>query len=120
MTDKHVLACAEYVQANAEIKRLTRLIWIQMSNCREAKAKEAGEDPEYSLVDCCLPEYYLMANAARAAGYYGEGGYESIDCDFCSEADRLIQQRKKARQTLGAAKRQITKLGKQAIKEHQP
>ncbi len=112
---KHELACVAYVRANAEIRRLTRLIGIQISNCREAKAKAQGEDPEYCITDCCLPEYYRAANMARNAGYYNEEGPEPLDCEFCEEADRLIQLRKDARRTLGAAKRQITVLGKSMI-----
>jgi len=116
---KHEAACAAYVQANAEIGRLTRLIGIQINYCREIKAKVAGEDPEYSAIPHCLPDYYRDCNAMHDVGWLGCGEVAPLDCPFCLEADRLIQQRKKARQTLGAAKRQITVLGKQALKEKQ-
>lgn len=116
---KHESACAAYVQANFEIGRLTRLIGIQINYCRETKAKAAGEEPEYSAIPHCLPDYYRDRNAMLNVGWMACDEVAPLDCPFCLEADRLIQQRKKARQTLGAAKRQITVLGKQALKEKQ-
>lgn len=109
-------ACAKYVLASQAVNRLTGLIGDSIRACREAKAKEAGEDPEYSLIDCCLPDYYrgVVAHSNILPHNKGPAG---LDCEFCIEADRLIQERKKARASLGAAKRQITVLGKKALKQ---
>lgn len=114
--NKYEQACAKYVLASQAVNRLTGLIGDSIIACREAKAKEAGEDPEYSTIDCCLPEYY---GTHRVSEYrYGvEPDLPVLDCEFCIEADRLIQERKKARAALGAAKRQITVLGKKALKQ---
>jgi hypothetical protein len=114
---KHELACVAYVRANTEIRRITRLIGIQISNCREAKAREVGEDPEVCSIPHCLPDYYRNLGIMRDCGWIGCGQVPPIECVFCAETDRLIQLRKDARQTLGAAKRQITILGKASIKQ---
>ncbi len=105
-----------YVSANQEVRRLTRLIANSINDCRTAKAKESGKDTEYAITDCCLPDYYQQV-AATSHTYGIDPDYPLLECDFCIEADRLIQERKKARAKLGAAKRQITVLGKMLIKK---
>ena len=115
--NKHESACVTYVRANTEIRRLTRLIGIQIRKCREAKARDAGEDPEVCLIPHCLPDYYRNLGTMRDCGWLGCGNVPPLECVFCAETDRLIQLRKDARQTLGSAKRQITMLGKAAIKK---
>jgi hypothetical protein len=114
---KHEDACVAYVMANAEIKRLTRLIGIKIASCRDAKAKEVNEDPEYCQIQSCLTDYY--ESVKREVTTRGQHQLDVMDCPFCLEADRLIQQRKAARQTIGAAKRQITVLGNKALMEKQ-
>lgn len=112
---KHESACAAYVQANAEIKGLTGAIRTQFYLCMRAKAKASGRDP--IEMEPCLPAFYKSVMTEIYT--QGDEQQDILDCPFCLEANRLIQQRKKARQTLGAAKRQITVLGKQVLKRMQ-
>ena len=112
--DKYERACVAYVQASQEVRRLTKKIGLLITVCREHKAKEVGEVPEYCMIDCCLPEYYSSVAKNSNCNPFNKGPI-GLDCEFCMEADELIQHRKKARKSLGAAKRQITMLGRKAI-----
>ena len=112
---KRESAIIAYVRATNEVARLTKLIGIGIHTCREQKAIDAGDDPEYSLIDCCLSDYYRACKSMPHT-YGVDPDYPFLECEICTETDKLIQLRKKARKTLGAAKRQITILGKAAMK----
>lgn len=112
---KHESALIAYVRANNEVNRLTALICFGINKCRGQKAIDADDDPEYNPIDCCLFDYYRACkNTPHIYGF--DPDYPLLECDICTETDRLIQLRKKARKTLGAAKRRITILGKEAMK----
>lgn len=110
---KHELVCATYVVASDQVRQLSGLIRIEFSKCSAAKAKASGRDP-IEMEPCLFEHYQQMAAAPRTYGT--DPDCPELDCEFCEKADRFIQQRKKARKRLGAAKRQITLLGKAAIK----
>lgn len=112
---KHELACATYVLANNEVRRLSGLIRIEFSKCATAKANASGRAPDE--MEPCLSEYYKQTAAATPYSCGIGPDIPVLDCEFCEKADRFIQQRKKARRRLGTAKRQITVLGKAAIKQ---
>lgn len=110
----HEKACVEYVRAHEEVARLTTEIGISIFKCREEKAKAAGEDTEYSTIPHCLPDYYRDNRTSIDAGF---GHVDFPDCQYCTNTDALIWERKLARRKLGAAKRQITVLGKKLVRE---
>lgn len=111
-TEKAMAACAEYVRASDEVRRLTREIGNALLGCRY-DADQYSENPRTHLAD-----YYADRNAEGAIGPFFVGRVKSQDafeaCPSCVAANKLVQQRKDAKQKLGAAKRQITKLGRAA------
>lgn len=114
--NKYEQACAQYVLANQEVKRLTGLIHISISKCRTATANERFTHPSDPEIELCLSAYYRQV-AATPSVYGVDPDYPMLECDFCMQTEKLIQDRKKARAALGAAKRRITVLGKKAIKQ---
>lgn len=106
-------ACRKYVAAGAEIKRLTKAIGDTLDKCpgtgRQAETEESFRPTH-------LREWYVHGDRLGEWGFMGCGGPDyKADfkaCPHCVLADSLIQERKAARQTYGAAKRFIGKIGK--------
>lgn len=112
---KALAACREYVRLNVMIRNLTRDIGEALSKCPgtvDAPPSDEAFQPTH------LRDWYQKGDLMNEWGFMGGGipDYKAAfeACPHCVEADKLIQQRKAARLSLGAAKRQITKLGKVA------
>jgi hypothetical protein len=105
-----VAACVEYLRAKQEVESLGRQIGEALSRCPNSRF----DSPEPTH----LSAFYKAGDLAYEFGPYGYGGTdyraEFEACDHCMKADELIQKRKSARQTLGAAKRQIARIAKEA------
>ena len=109
MSDKAIEACKVYVLRSMDIKRLTSAIGNALSNCPGKNGKLLRWDYEAEA-----DETHLAAAYRRQAV---EGGaIDFMGCAHCAEAHSLITERKHARQSLGAAKRWIAKLGREAIR----
>jgi hypothetical protein len=96
-------ACRAYVRASKAVKALTGQIGDALNRC------PGTGDFDYDRGGIDIPRTHQReayqtglrkANAAMDA------------CPHCAEAHRLVQERKKARLTLGAAKRMITIIGR--------
>lgn len=117
---KALAACVEYVQANLEIKRLKNLISYALGDCCEAW-HEANKDAVHGAYFSHLSQAYAPAIVS-----YGPDDLDQIfktpeeqaellqACPHCLAAHNAIQERKKQRQRLGIAKRQITNIGRAA------
>lgn len=107
-------ACRKYVAASNEITRLTRAIRGALEACPGAPGKQTNDE---SFSPTHLSEMYARGDIAGEWGFMGYSGpdYQAMfdACPHCVLADQLIQQRKTARQTLGAAKRYVGKIGRE-------
>lgn len=106
-------ACRKYVAAGAEIKRLTRAIADALDAC-PGTGKHCETEESYRPTH--LSDWYKHGDRFNEWAFMGYGGtdYKALfeACPHCVCADQLIQQRKTARQTLGAAKRYIGMIGR--------
>lgn len=103
-------ACVAYLSAKKEVESLGRQIGEALSHCSNSRFDSS--DPTH------LSAFYKAGDVAYEYGPYGYSGpdyrAEFEACEYCVKADELIQKRKSARQTFGAAKRQIARIGKEA------
>lgn len=106
-------ACRKYVTAGAEIKRLTHAISDALGACPGTDSERPTEE---SYKPTHLSEFYRCGDILGEWGFMGYAGpdYKALfkACPHCVMAHDLIQQRKAARQTLGAAKRFIGMVGR--------
>lgn len=138
MSDKAVKACADYARLSAEIKNLTRVIGGAIDKCPGISGKRKytqtfgasellGSNGQPYTVECTDesdPTHLKEAYTPDVdEGYYDRSRVymEEADlreflsaCPHCLAAHEAIQQRKVARKSLGATKRWITKIGKEA------
>lgn len=106
---KALAACVAYTRAQEAVRRLTERIGDCLSMCRGVK----GEKTLFAPAE----ETHLHVTYRNRKGAYEAGLVEApadlLDqCEYCARADKLIQERKAARQRLGSAKRAITRIGK--------
>ena len=111
MLDKYQLAIVKYAENQIEIKKLTNQIGTLLSDC---VYKNYGNDVDEHSKPCLFEAYsnvsrYQENNYSNAVDFLNN---EKDGCKFCLEANKLIQQRKLAKQSFGRAKGQITKLAK--------
>ena len=107
--DRYQLAIVKYGATQAEVKKLSARLAKLFMNCI---VKHYGLDYNEDSKPC-LFEGYKKVSRYREGMYDDVADYlceEKDDCEFCLEADKLIQQRKLAKQSFGRAKAQITKL----------
>lgn len=111
MSEKAIEACRAYVKAKNDIERLTKAIGSALTNCKGVNGKlwafDGCEDDETHL----KAHYRLAAHGGEGYFHYGER-CPLEDCEHCAKAERLVRERRKARQSLGAAKRWIGRIGK--------
>ena len=106
MANKHAEACLNYALKAAAIKRLTREISAALDNCAGVRGDIIINCGDSSDDETHLHYYYARRQDP-----------EGIDCPHCLAAHGLVQQRKKARLALGAAKRWVVMLGKAEIRK---
>lgn len=102
--DKALAACREYVRVADLIRSLTGKIGDALTKCPGNGEFDSDVDGD-AMPRTHLRAYYRQYDRVRDTA-------EFRACPYCVAADKLIQERKAARQTWGAAKRQITKIGK--------
>lgn len=108
---KALAACREYVRLNKLIQSLTRDIGAHLSLCPGNGLTDTDRDG-FGYPRTHLRELWSWVGVSFDRTQ--EARTEFLKCQHCVAADKLIQQRKAARLSLGAAKRQITRLGKVA------
>ncbi len=134
-SDKALTAVIRYEQAASSVKAITPNIGLAIARCDiyrlAGEVDFPGKDTQ-ALWDGKYVKTHLWQayNETTDADCYHEerrlndGEQEEYlrdaDCPHCLEAWRLIQRRKDARKTLGAAKRAIRQIGKAAIREGEP
>lgn len=130
MTDKYRDACAEYAKASAEVRRLGKAIGDAIRECyisQDAVWNKEHPDTWMRIPDAVdhLKLAYAMEREQSDCGYGFQRyfanhdgdveGYLAEKCPHCYAAHMAIQERKKARQRLGVAKRRIGALGRAAL-----
>ncbi len=99
---KAIAACQAYVRAMSVIRRLTSQIGDALSACHGNGEFDSDTNGD------AMPRTHLRV----VYGYHNKEETEAFRaCQHCVLADKLVNERKSARQTLGAAKRQIGKIG---------
>lgn len=113
---KALAACREYVRLQEELKKLTFNIGGNLRICEGVNGKLKSLMWGDANDETHLARHYrnkrVESELRETGGWPHSEEAEFLACKYCVQADALIQQRKAARQSLGAAKRQITKLGK--------
>jgi hypothetical protein len=108
-----LVACQKYVAVQGLIRSLTRQIGDALDACPGTNSERPSEE---SYKPTHLSDFYRRGDIAGEWGFMGYNGPDYLAifkaCPHCVLAHQLIQQRKDARQSFGAAKRQITRLGK--------
>lgn len=107
-------ACASHVRAKNEIKRLTELIGTSLSACF---FEHQREHPNTEYVSHLQQAYEFDVDEYVGRTYLDEADQLELlsDCPHCLAAHHAIQERKKAKKSLGAARRTITMIGKSAL-----
>ena len=97
--------CIEYHLAAAEIRRISAVIKAQVCQ-RDRDYQEALKtNPRADFPkQPCLSEYFALPRM-------DDGDFEGF-CEYCQIAYDAVQERKRARQRLGAAKRAVGAVGK--------
>jgi hypothetical protein len=107
--------CIEYHLAAAEIQRISAVIKAQV--CQRDRDFEATRDSRPSnYIDQkppCLTEYFTLPRLEDDHGnlHLDDGDFEGF-CEYCQIAYDAVQERKRARPRLGAAKRAVGAVGK--------
>lgn len=114
--DKAFLACEKYYRIDKRIKEITKELgntFCKVPQCigaDEIHFLPDGDTLEYNheIVSCLdrayHPERYIHVPSIRRLTEL---------CESCYTKHRLVQERKKLRQQLGAAKRWINKIGEE-------
>lgn len=108
---KALAACREYVNWKARIKTLSEAIGGHLHLCHMIRPKDQASSDTH-LSEAYRPDHDEYMTTYMAPDEVVE--FLRQNCQHCLAAHTLIQGRKAARQKLGAAKRQITKIGKEA------
>jgi hypothetical protein len=129
VTDKYIQALARHERAQQEVKRLKKAIGGSLDLCPIEKSVGMMSGDWEDMIDAGGRIKNHLWHAMREATDDGDyprlltkgeiDGYladAETGCPHCLEAWRLIQQRKVARQELGAAKRVLRALGRAAVK----
>lgn len=103
-------ACQDYVHWKAVIKKLSSDIGAHLHLCQTNEAKEWGPVNETHLSKAYRPEHINDETIYMAPDEIIEFLREA--CPHCLAAHKAIQERKAAKQKLGAAKRWISRVGK--------
>lgn len=106
---KALAACQDYVHWKAQIKKLSSAIGGNLHLCETSKAK----DSQYlgtHLAEAYRPDHDEYRTSYMTPQDIVE--FLGTECKYCLAAHNLIQERKLAKQKLGHAKRQISKIGK--------
>lgn len=116
---KALIACKAYADTNKKIKRLGNEIGALFSSCIAVQShKWRDKNLTENSWNCpqfepCLKKYYQPYVDDDGTYYMTDVELrEALECPHCLAAHDLIQERKKARKTLGAAKRAITMIGR--------
>lgn len=119
---KALLACANYARLSAEIKRLTRVLSDALSACPgingDLQLRGFGFSQDdvdrYNADQTHLKSAYESDTDESGRYFLSHSERAAIlsECVHCQTAHNAIQQRKAARKSLGAAKRQITLIGR--------
>jgi len=111
--------CIEYHLAAAEIRRISAVIKAQVCQ-RDRDYEEAmktNPHPGFSKQPC-LSEYFALPRIEDEHGnlHMDDGDFEGF-CEYCQIAYDAVQERKRARPRLGAAKRAVGAVGKRLCAE---
>lgn len=121
MSVKALKACADYARLNAEIRRLSKVIGDCIDKCPGVFYREI-RNAKGDLTATNTTATHLTAAFACDIDDDGDRYFLTLEeqlealagCPHCLAAHEAIQQRKTARKSLGATKRWITKIGKEA------
>jgi hypothetical protein len=113
---KALKACADYSRFSGEITRLSAALSESLSKCSGVRTPELGDSTHLSVA--------YRPEVVESDEHYGDvhnvfmtdveiRAYLAI-CPHCLAAHDTIQARKAARRSLGAAKRQISVIGRKA------
>ena len=106
--------CIEYHLAAAEIRRISAVIKAQVCQ-RDRDYQEALKtNPRADFPkQPCLSEYFALPRIEDEHGnlHMDDGDFEGF-CEYCQIAYDAVQERKRARLRLGAAKRAVGAVGK--------
>lgn len=118
MLSKYEQAILEYEQARLNIENLTRKIGEASVTISEDSISKNCTDIQHNKE--CIERYWevnIHNTSARELQEYGIEIKESVKlCTSCAELDRLIQERKKARQLFGRTKAKLSMLGKGLVR----
>ena len=119
MLSKYEQAILEYEQARLGIENLSRKIGETSLTITEENTTKNCTDIQYNKE--CIERYWEVNIHNTSARELQECGIELRErvklCRSCTELDRLIQERKKARQVFGRTKAKLSLLGKKLIKK---
>lgn len=119
MLSKYEQAILEYEQARLSIETLTRKIGEASYTYSEEGISKNCTDIQHNKR--CIERYWEVNThnaSARELQEYGIELKESVKlCPSCTEVDRLIQERKKARQVFGRTKAKLSMLGKKLVRD---
>lgn len=111
-------AILNYVNANSDIKDITRQIGKKLFECAKAYEARTGfnvdEDYEYHLAIAYRIYKYRYNGYGEDIGDAETFLFEA--CEHCYAAHKLVEARKKLKLTFGSTKRQITIIGKKLQK----
>jgi hypothetical protein len=106
MNETALKACVKYVELSREVRRMSVAIGSALDRCPGVDGK-LHDTYDYESDETHLKRAYR----------WNDEWYGSFDgCKHCETAHNLIQQRKAARKSLGAAKRWITRIGQDEIR----
>lgn len=105
-------ACRDYVHWKAVIKKLSGDIGGHLQLCQMNRPKDPHPLTDSHLAEAYRPDHDEYKTTYMAPDDIVEFLRET--CQHCLKAHEAIQERKAARQKLGAAKRWISRIGKVA------
>lgn len=107
---KALAACRDYVHWQAEIKRLSGAIGGHLYKCHKNRPSDEAVS-ETHLAEAYRPDI----DEYRTTYLRPDEVFEFLRevCPHCLAAHGLIQERKKAKQKFGAAKRWVARIGKE-------
>ena len=116
--DKFKTAITNYVMYKNEFASITKHIGYQLSLCLNKRVNELSRNTFPLSQEDIEPHLIEGFKAYKQSRYDDKPEVEDfiLDCDYCQEAYRLVQERKLVKAKLGHAKRFITKLGNNEIK----
>ena len=105
--------CIEYHLAAAEIRRISAVIKAQVCQRDQDYEEALKTNPALDRLQPCLSEYFALPRIEDEHGnlHMDDGDFEGF-CEYCQIAYDAVQERKRARPRLGAAKRAVGAVGK--------